>query len=247
MNEKSCQAPLMRFSEMFQHFFKHFFRECGMLNASKRTEGDERVARYTIEDIEILRKKSGITYEEAVNLLEYHDGSLARALVDLERNGRLKGEGKNAPADNGFHGVVDFLLRLHLKITKGDTCIVYLNALVMIVAALAAPYVVLAGVILSWVLGYKVRLTRSASADSVEEMLKTVRKNVRQTVSRFTQETEKQTESAETGKKDAALKEKTPRNRPPASGTTPVNVQFPDGATVDVREDQDGYHEAEIR
>ena len=94
-----------------------------MLNASKRTEGDERVARYTIEDIEILRKKSGITYEEAVNLLEYHDGSLARALVDLERNGRLKGEGKAAPADNGFHGVVDFLLRLHLKITKGDTCI----------------------------------------------------------------------------------------------------------------------------
>lgn len=77
MNEKSCQAPLMRFSEMFQHFFKHFFRECGMLNASKRMEGDERVARYTIEDIEILRKKSGITYEEAVNLLEYHDGSLA--------------------------------------------------------------------------------------------------------------------------------------------------------------------------
>ena len=149
------------------------------------------MARYTIEDIEILRKKSGITYEEAVNLLEYHDGSLARALVDLERNGRMKGEGKNAPADNGFHGVVDFLLRLHLKITKGDTCIVYLNALVMIVAALAAPYVVLAGVILSWVLGYKVRLTRSASADSVEEMLKTVRKNVRQTVSRFTQETVK--------------------------------------------------------
>ena len=66
-------------------------------------------------------------------------------------------------------------------------------------------------------------------------------------VSRFTQETEKQTESAETGKKDAAPKAETPRNRPPASGTTPVNVQFPDGATVDVREDQDGYHEAEIR
>lgn len=204
------------------------------------------MARYTIEDIEILRKKSGITYEEAVNLLEYHDGSLARSLVDLERNGKLKKDGSPA-VTGGFHGVMDFLLRLHLKITKGDTCIVYLNALVMIVAALAAPYVVLAGMILSWVLGYKVRLTRSASADSVEEMLKTVRKNVRQTVSRFTQETEKQTESAETGKKDDAPKAETPRNRPPASGTTPVNVQFPDGATVDVREDQDGYHEAEIR
>ena len=48
------------------------------------------MAKYTFEDIEILRQKSGISYEEAVNLLEYHNGSLARALVDLEKNGRLK-------------------------------------------------------------------------------------------------------------------------------------------------------------
>lgn len=217
-----------------------------MLDASKKTEGDEPVARYTIEDIEILRKKSGITYEEAVNLLEYHDGSLARSLVDLERNGRLKGEGKTAPVSGGFHGVMDFLLRLHLKITKGDTCIVNLNALVMIVAVLAAPYLVLAGIILALVLGYKIRLIRGA-ADSVEEMLKTARKNVRETVSRFAQESEQQTEQADGGEKKEPVKQEPPRNRQPASGTTPVNVQFPDGATVDVREDQDGYHEAEIR
>ena len=43
------------------------------------------MAKYTFEDIEILRQKSGISYEEAVNLLEYHNGSLARALVDLEK------------------------------------------------------------------------------------------------------------------------------------------------------------------
>ena len=48
------------------------------------------MAQYTIEDIEILRHKSGISYEEAVNLLEYHNGSLARALVDLEKNGRIR-------------------------------------------------------------------------------------------------------------------------------------------------------------
>ena len=45
------------------------------------------MSKYTFEDIEILRQKSGISYEEAVNLLEYHNGSLARALVDLEKNG----------------------------------------------------------------------------------------------------------------------------------------------------------------
>ena len=215
-----------------------------MLDASKKTEGDETVARYTIEDIEILRKKSGITYEEAVNLLEYHDGSLARSLVDLERNGKLKKDGSPA-VTGGFHGVMDFLLRLHLKITKGDTCIVNLNALVMIVAVLAAPYLVLAGIILALVLGYKIRLIRGA-ADSVEEMLKTARKNVRETVSRFAQESGKEAGQAGNEKNDP-LKAETPRNRQPASGTTPVNVQFPGGATVDVREDQDGYHEAEIR
>ena len=51
------------------------------------------MASYTIEDIEILRKKSGMTYQEAVALLDYHDGNLARALIDLEKNGRLKEEG----------------------------------------------------------------------------------------------------------------------------------------------------------
>ena len=47
---------------------------------------------YTIEDIELLRKKSGLSYQEAVALLDYHNGSLARAIIDLEKSGRLKKE-----------------------------------------------------------------------------------------------------------------------------------------------------------
>ena len=45
---------------------------------------------YSIEDIELLRRKSGLSYQEAVALLDYHNGSLARALIDLEKSGRLK-------------------------------------------------------------------------------------------------------------------------------------------------------------
>ena len=48
------------------------------------------MASYTIEDIELIRRKSGISYQEAVSLLDYHNGNVARALVDLERNGPLK-------------------------------------------------------------------------------------------------------------------------------------------------------------
>ena len=43
---------------------------------------------YTIEDIELLRQKSGLSYQEAVALLDYHSGSVARALIDLEKHGR---------------------------------------------------------------------------------------------------------------------------------------------------------------
>ena len=32
------------------------------------------MASYTIEDIELIRRKSGISYQEAVSLLDYHNG-----------------------------------------------------------------------------------------------------------------------------------------------------------------------------
>ncbi len=50
------------------------------------------MAAYTIEDIELIRRKSGISYQEAVSLLDYHNGNVARALIDLERSGKLKYE-----------------------------------------------------------------------------------------------------------------------------------------------------------
>ena len=50
---------------------------------------------YTIEDVELLRRKGGMTYQEAVALLEYHNGDMARALIDLEKHGRLKEEDNN--------------------------------------------------------------------------------------------------------------------------------------------------------
>ena len=47
------------------------------------------MAAYSMEDIELIRRKSGITYEEAVSMLDYHNGDVARVLIDLEKNGRL--------------------------------------------------------------------------------------------------------------------------------------------------------------
>ena len=49
--------------------------------------------KYTLDDIETLRSKTGVGYEEAVALLEKYDGDIARALVELEKRGRLNRDG----------------------------------------------------------------------------------------------------------------------------------------------------------
>lgn len=190
------------------------------------------MANYTIEDIEILRKKSGVTYEEAVNLLEYHNGSLARSLVDLERNGRLGGNGKKA--SGGEKGsLLAYLYRFRMTIRKGSLCIVNISVLAAAVALIAAPYVVGIGLLLALTLGYRIRFVKN-SEDFSEDQIDRMIRSAKNTVQRFTRQE---------GEKDGEA----PRASGPASGSTPVNVQFPRDGSVNVREGQDGYHEADIQ
>lgn len=92
------------------------------------------MASYTIEDIELIRRKSGISYQEAVSLLDYHNGNVARALVDLERNGRLKPDAaaQDAPksaekkastaaaskSKGGFMHFINKLYRARVKVAR---------------------------------------------------------------------------------------------------------------------------------
>ena len=201
------------------------------------------MAKYTIEDIEILRQKSGISYEEAVNLLEYHNGSLARTLVDLEKNGRLKNEGSSQRQHKGLKGLFDFLFRLRLKVKKGKTTIVNLSSLFVVVVLGTAPHICVIGLIVSLVLGYRIAIDRDSSDfadDNFDDMVRNARSNVQNTVSSFAQQF-----SGEQPKEEQAEAAK-PRTESAASGTRPVNVQFPDGGSVDVRDGGDGYNEADI-
>lgn len=201
------------------------------------------MAKYTIEDIEILRQKSGISYEEAVNLLEYHNGSLARALVDLEKNGRIKNDDHSRRQPKGLKGLFDFLFRLRLKVKKDRTTIVNLSSLFILLVLGTAPHICVIGLIVSLVLGYRISIDRDSTDfadDNFDDMVKNAKSNVQNTVNSFAQQFtgEQPQEKAEPSQ---------PRTESAASGTRPVNVQFPDGGSVNVRDDGDGYHEADIR
>lgn len=221
--------------------------------------------RYTIEDIEILRRKSGISYEEAVNLLEYHNGNLARALVDLERNGRIKPQAEQKKAasspSNGGKKASNFfgrMYRFRLIVKKGNITIINLSLLFSLVALLISPHLIFLGLIVLLVLGYRVTFdTDSAefAGDNLESMVKNAAQNVKSTVNNLTKDlggSEKQTapkqDDGRSFYQSESAKPAPATQTPPAppAQTTPVSVQYQDEGKVEIKEDTDGYSEATI-
>ena len=114
----------------------------------------------------------------------------------------------------------------------------------MLLVLATAPHICVIGLIVSLLLGYRISLERDSADfanDNFDDMVKNAKSNVQNTVNSFAQqfsgeasETEMKTETAQ------------PRTESAASGTRPVNVQFPDGGSVNVRDGGDGYNEADI-
>ncbi len=234
---------------------------------------------YTIEDIELIRQKSGISYQEAVALLDYHNGNVARALVDLERNGRIKpenarangkAEGKTSrPAGkkkNGFFDFISSLYRARVKVSKGETSILNLSLLFSIVVAIASPHILILGVILMLVLGYRFSFTRNDpafEADNLERMVRSAAENVKSSVGDFARGVQDgfsdSKGEAKEGKKSSEADESKAEERSyyqnrsnvnyhPEVPTinVPVQVESRDGS-VTVENEGNGYNSATIQ
>ena len=159
---------------------------------------------YTIEDIELLRQKSGLSYQEAVALLDYHNGSVARALIDLEKHGRLQAEdpaekegtrsmeGKNRKGETKEKAlnILQKLYRSRVKIRKGDTGIINVSVLFAGICLLLAPHITIAGIIVSMILGYQFSFTGmdpEFASDNLEKMVKSAAQNAKSSVSSVVQ------------------------------------------------------------
>jgi hypothetical protein len=206
------------------------------------------MANYTIDDIEMLRKKSGITYEEAVNLLEYHNGSLTRSLIDLEKNGRLKESGPTVRAASSgsqswLKRLFAKLYRLRLVVRCNSIVVANLSSLFVIATVMFAPHLAIIGIIVALLLGYRISVDRKNPAfinDTFDSLVRNAKHNVQNTMQSFSRTFSGEEEPPQAEEPERA------RSQSAASGTRPVNVQFPGSGRVDVRSDNDGYHEADI-
>lgn len=203
------------------------------------------MSKFTMQDIEVIRRKSGISYNEAVSLLKYHNGSLSQALLDLEKNGRILEHDAAAEEAGGRKrkNIFQTLYRFRLKIKKDDITILNLSILFLLIALLFSPWIVVFGLVCALVLGYRIRLDRRSREFehiSLEDTIKNAGENIKHTVDSLIRESEE----------DAKREEPKPQERrteSPASGTKPVDVELSQDGEYTIKEDDDGYHEASIR
>lgn len=205
---------------------------------------------YTIEDIELLRQKSGLSYQEAVALLDYHSGSVARALIDLEKHGRLnpeqneKEEGNNHMNQNTKKGetkekalnLLQKLYRSRVKIRKGDTNIFNVSVLFAGLCLLLAPHMTIAGIIVSMILGYQFSFTGmdpDFAAENLEKMVKSAAQNAKSSVSSVVQSITNETKDIQKKghikfdlnlNKDQKVKEEQKEEQTDATGKKPEDL-----------------------
>lgn len=182
---------------------------------------------YTIEDIEVIRQKSGLSYEEAVALLDYHNGNLARALIDLERNGRLKdadASGANTTRSNtsanhtdegGLPGLLNRLLRFRLKISRNGKSLINLSVLFSALVIIIAPKLAAFSGILALLLGCNFAFDKNDNAfagDNIQKMVRSAGENAKNSVNNvvktFSVEFGTKTENKDDEKQTTPVEEK---------------------------------------
>ena len=115
-----------------------------------------------LEQIDELRKRAKVSYEDAKKALEAANGDMVEALIYLEREKKTKFNCENE--ENGFENLANAIKKLSIKgnntkliIKKKDSVVLSLPVTIVVVITIFAPYISLGGLILALVTGYRIR------------------------------------------------------------------------------------------
>ena len=126
--------------------------------------------KYTLNDVETLRDKTGVSYEEAVSLLEKYAGDMTRALIELEKRGELGEKGIKINVNGNAADILSKLWRkgcdTRLIVERDGERLVNLSVLFMLLALLLGWRLVIVAAILALALGCRVKLVRPDAAET---------------------------------------------------------------------------------
>jgi len=121
-----------------------------------------------LEQIDELRKRANVSYEDAKNALELSQGDLLSALVYLEKQNKIKPEEKSS-SENQFFKKVKKLIKkgneTKLIVRKEDTVVLNICVTLAVIVTIVVPPVVITALILALITNHKIRIQKKNSED----------------------------------------------------------------------------------
>jgi NACalpha-BTF3-like transcription factor len=131
----------------------------------------------TLEQIDELRSRVNVSYEEAKSALEKNDGDLIKSIIELENKKSRKNEYKG--------NVTSFTnrllaLKMSVKNKEGDT-LINVPLVLVLITFIMAFWVVIFGLILAILTSCKIKIYRDKNSINVNSL----KKNMKETVEKI--------------------------------------------------------------
>ena len=156
--------------------------------------------KYTLEDVEYIRTRANVTYDEVIALLDAYEGDVIRVMAELERSGKLKSMGSNGKS---FGETLKGLLRKgyenRMVVSKGERVVANFSIIFMLIALCFAFYVTIPALIFAIVFGYKVSFKKEAgAAKDFSDIIYTTKKAAESVKNEFKDEKDQKAEAEQT-------------------------------------------------
>lgn len=130
----------------------------------------------TLEQIDELRNRVNVTYEEAKSTLEKNDGDLIKSIIELEKKKGTKDKPNNK---GGFTSFVDKLLELKMSVKSknGDT-LLNVPLVLVLLAFLVAFWVVVPLLLIAVMTSCKIKVYRDRNSINMNGLKKDMQTTV---------------------------------------------------------------------
>jgi len=148
----------------------------------------------TLEQIDELRNRVNVSYEEAKRTLEKNDGDLIKSIIELENKKGRKNESKG-----NFTSFANRLLSLKLSVkNKEGESIMNLPLVIVLITFIMAFWVVIFGLVLAVLTSCKIKIYRDKNSINVNSL----KKNMKETVDKIKVKSEEIIEDDDNQSKD---------------------------------------------
>ncbi len=211
------------------------------------------MAAYHLEDIDLIRKAGNLSYRDAVDLLEYHNGSVTAALRDAKARRQSAPGEKRGGAQDAQPSLWRRLYSTRVIIQKGKVPVANVSSLYVGATVLLAPWLAVGSGAAALLLGYRFSLRKRDPAFLEEDPTEMVRSTIAK-VSQFGEELANTANSAwkNVGAEQNPAAPK-PQSRParPSKESVPT-IHFPvqvdsQETSVQFEDDGDGFTSATLQ